>query len=387
MGPRPYRGCGPQAPQRGILRARPTATLRRRSQSTAKPARHTWRLNEQVILELPETAHLGVACWSGRQRWLSVTVPVAYDLHYKDIRKQLGTGGISRRALLAVAAARAAHADHRTGRDCRPTNARLAAITGLSVRQVQRADKALLLLGVATEVTRGRQRTLTERMASWRLGDRSRGWASVWTLHDTPIPLSPSDMSPHPVRARKGTNSRSEMVTTSRTLTGCGQRARRRACPDEEGTRLALAWRAHDNAPPWARRHSAEAWSKLLAGPARHGWKPRDLNRLVTDWLGTGHSIADNPHKPIGLLGAILGSHGGLDERPTAADDAREREELAQRRIERARIRDERRRHQQARDAGLAALSGPGRAQCRQALAEFADRRRQHLYEHTGAQT
>ena len=43
---------------------------------------------------------------------------------------------------------------------------------------------ALRLLGVATEVLRGRQRTRTERLASWRVGDRGRGWASVWALHD-----------------------------------------------------------------------------------------------------------------------------------------------------------------------------------------------------------
>lgn len=118
------------------------------------------------------------------------------------------------------------------------------------------------------------------------------------------------------------------MVTTRRTPSGRG-RAHRRACPDKEGTRLALDWRAHDNAPPWARRHSAEAWSTLLAPtPARHGWSPRDLNQLITDWLATGHRIPDNLHKPIGLLGAILTGHGGLDERPTAADEARVREEL-----------------------------------------------------------
>ncbi len=89
-----------------------------------------------------------------------------------------------------MAEARAAFADHRTGRNCRPTNARLAAITGLSVRTVQRASTALRLLGVATEVMRGRQRTRAERFASWRVGDRGRGWASVWALHDSRIHIA-----------------------------------------------------------------------------------------------------------------------------------------------------------------------------------------------------
>ena len=56
------------------------------------------------------------------------------------------------------------------GAGSRPTNERLAADTGLSVRTVQRADTALRLLGVATEVLRGRQRTRAP--SDWRRG----GW-------------------------------------------------------------------------------------------------------------------------------------------------------------------------------------------------------------------
>ena len=381
LAPRSYRGCSAATPRRGTLRARPTATPGRRRPRTADRPCHNWRPNQLVVLEPPEGTHRGVACWSSRERWLTITVPTAYDLRYKAIRPQMRSGGISRETLLAVATARAAHADHRTGRDCRPSNARLVEMTGLSLRQVQRADEALRLLGVATELIRGRQRTLTERMASWRVGDRSRGWASVWVLHDNPIDLpAKASVTPHLVRVPKGTNSRQRVVTTRRTPSGRGRRDHGRARPDKDGTRLALGWRAHDNAPPWARRHSAEAWSTLLAGPARHGWTPRDLNQLITDWLATGHSIPENPHKPIGLLGAILTSHGGLDERPAAADDARVREELAQRRIQRAKVRAERRLHQKARDAGRAALNGPGHAECRQILAELSERRRQRRY-------
>lgn len=388
LAPRTYRGCSAATPRRGTLRARPTATHGRRRPRTADRDCHNWRPNQLVVLEPPEGTHRGVACWSSRERWLTITVPTAYDLRYKAIRPQMRSGGISREALLAVAAARAAHADHRTGRDCRPSNARLVAMTGLSLRQVQRADEALRLLGVATELIRGRQRTLTERMASWRVGDRSRGWASVWVLHDNPIDLPDNaSVTPHLVRVPKGTNSRQRVLTTRRTPSGRGKRAYRRVSPDEAGTRLALAWRAHDGAPPWARRHSAEAWSTLLAEPARRGWNARDLNQLITDWLGTGHRIPDNPHKPIGLLGAVLRTHGSLDERPTAADDARVREELAQRRADRARHHAERRQHHQAREAGRAALTGPGRAHCRQILADLAQQRRQRNYDTHRAQT
>jgi len=322
-----------------------------------------------VVLELPADAHLGVACWTSRRWWLGVTVPVAYSLRYCSIRPALD-GGVSLTALLAVATARAAYADHATGRGCRPSNARLMADTGLSKRQVQRADKALRLLGVATEVLRGRRRSRIERMASWRVGDRGRGWTSVWVLHSTPdgaarqaatkrngTPPGTVSVGDHLLPLRQ--------ITTSRSR---GRRALRRASPDKAGVALAKSWRAHDAAPTWARQHSPHAWAALLAAPARHGWTARDLTAAVNDWLGTGHRIPDRPHKPIGLLGTILAGHGDFSDRPTALDDARQREELAARRAWRAAVRADADRQACARQQARAALDGPGRAACRQAL-------------------
>src|SRR5205807_5614489 len=137
---------------------------------------------------------------------------------------------VSLESLVAVAEGRATFADHRTGRNCRPTNERLAALTGLSVRTVQRASTALRLLGVATEVMRGRQRTRAERFASWRVGDRGRGWASVWALHDSRVqPLSPhpgGSLLPHK-------NSRKSVLTTPDRRQAAGRSAAtRRAGPD-----------------------------------------------------------------------------------------------------------------------------------------------------------
>jgi hypothetical protein len=114
----------------------------------------------------------------------------------------------------------------------------------------------------------------------------------------------------------------------------------------------------------------------VLTGAARHGWTPRDVNQLITDWIGTGHWIPDDPHKPIGLLGAILAAHGNLQERPSALDEARERAELAAARERRAQQLAESDAHRAAREAGRAALSGAGREAARQALAEIADRAR-----------
>ncbi|WP_207547335.1 helix-turn-helix domain-containing protein [Mycolicibacterium conceptionense] len=336
---RPYQGSSRTKRRRGVIRTRPRPTSQRRRRAARKPVPrgHVWLDGELVYLELPEDAHKGVPCWTGKAaRWVHFTVAIAYDLHYDEVRPQMVNGGISKPALLAIAAARARYADHDTGRNCRPTNDQLAEATGFSVRQVQRASEALRLLSVATEILRGRQRTLTERLASWRVGDRGRGWASVWVLHDSAW-LAPviNKMSPHLVGSLLTCKSSllRELTTTKRTPTGArGRGAGRRKSPDKNGSALARSWRAHPGAPPWSRRYSADAWAAMLAAPARHGWTARDLNQLITDWLGiTGRRIPDAPHKPIGLLGAILAWHGAenLDDRPAAADEAREAEELA----------------------------------------------------------
>ena len=323
----PYRGCTSTRRHRGTAHTRPRALAR--LAAGCHPPAHA--IGPAIALALEPRAYLGVHCWNSRaQRWAHWTVPLAYDLHYTNVRARMCNGGVSRAALVAVAAARARYADHATGRNSRPTNDRLAADTGLSVRTVQRADEALRLLGLATEVLRGRQRTRAERFASWRVGDRARGWASVWALHDNPqLSRVIHSVSSHPRSGPvRDKTFRQEVITTrtARSTSGRQRGATRRKAPDKPGLALAKAWRAHDGAPPWARRHSAAAWASVLAAPARHRWTARDLNQLVTDWLGVGHWIADRPHKPIGLLGAILAWHGrdNLVDRPTALDDARD---------------------------------------------------------------
>lgn len=329
-----------------------------------------------IVLELEAGVWAGVPCWAGRaERWTWFTVPIAYDLRYNTaVRPLLGANQVSRAAVLAVAAARAGYAEYATGRQCRPTNERLAADTGLSVRTVQRADAALRLLGVATEVLRGRQRTRTERLASWRVGDRGRGWASVWALHDDATLARAIDLlSPHPEGSLvENSNSCSSLLTTNRRRpAGDGRRgAERRAGPDARGGRLAAAWRADPHAPPWARRHSVHAWAGVLAAPAAAGWVSRDINALIGDWAGVHGWVPDNPHTAIGLLGAMLAWHGDPAVRPAAAEMAREAAELAAARARVAEQFAERDRAAAARAAGQAARTGTGRAAALLAAAE-----------------
>lgn len=375
-----YRGCTPEQPRRGVVHTtatRDVVAIRRgrRLAGIAPPPPHTF-----VTLTLDPDSHKGVPCWrGGPAHWAHVTVAIAYDLNYQRIRPLLCNGGVARRTVILVAAARAHFADYATGRRSRPTNERLARCAGVSVRTVQRADEVLRLLGVATEVLRGRQRTRTERMASWRMGDRSRGWASVWALHDNAAVIRAIHrLSPHPEGSQLPTGI-SPLVSPS-TTHGRDKRAqrsgaRRRASPDEGGRQLLEAWRRSPGAPPWCQRHSSAAWAALLAAPAAAGWTPRDLTHLVRDWIGAGHWIADHPRRPIALLAAIVASHPNVQVRPAAADEAREAAELAAHRDRQATIPAQRAELAARRQEAIAALSGPGRAAAQEVMAELARRR------------
>lgn len=369
--PRSYRGCSRTSPRSGTARTAPMWILR-------AAGHHELHAPVRIRLDLGDLPWAGVPCWSGGAlRWIRETVPMAYALRYAThVRPAMPGNPVALKTLLRVAEARARYADHRTGRDCRPTNATLAACSGLSVRTVQRASTALRLLGVATEVLRGRQRSRDERMASWRVGDRGRGWASVWALHDSRF----LRLSPHPGGSLvKNKNSRRENLTTPNRRQAAGSGAKkRRQCPEPRAVALANRWITDEQSPPWARRHrTPAAWARILAGPAVHGWTPRDINQLITDWVRTGgHWIPDNPHKPIGLLGAILAWHGreNLADRPAAADEAREAAELAAEQKRKAANALERAQHEQARRAAQAAAHGPGRNAARAQAAAIARR-------------
>lgn len=334
-----------------------------------------------VNLDLADDAYAGVPCWSGGATyWAHVTVAAAYDLRYAEIRSQMTSGGIAKRTLIVIAAAMARYADADTGRNCRPTNAQLHHDTGSHERTIQRAHECLRLLGVATEVLRGRQRTYIERMASWRMGDRHRGWASVWALHDdAQVNRVIHSLSPHPERSQVTTHTspQERPVTTHGRHKGARHGvATRRPAPDPGGRRLAAAWRTHPHAPPWARRFTPTTWAAMLAAPAAAGWTPRDLNQLITDWLGVGRRIPDSPARPIGLLGAILTWHGpdNLADRPAALDEAREAQARDAEQTHRAQNAASHRAHLAGRAAAQVAKSGPGRAAAFAALSAARQR-------------
>src|SRR4051812_2762837 len=90
--------------------------------------------------------------WWSAEDWIEVEVRGAVN----ERRDLCRTHHVDPDTVLAVARGMASFADHRTGRDCRPTNAGLVALLRLSLSTVQRAPRGLKNLGLAVELVRGR---------------------------------------------------------------------------------------------------------------------------------------------------------------------------------------------------------------------------------------
>ena len=350
--PRRYCGSTPLRPRRGhatTKRERLWAII-----AAANPGKDADKIlakmggRDSIALDLGHDAYSGVPCWNNDEHWITWAVPIAYAQHYDQIRHLIGAHStehrkddISRSTLIKIAAAHAVRADHGTGRNCRPTIALIAQMTGYGERTIQRARQVLRLIGVATEIFRGRQRTLSERLASYRVGSSAQGWASVYALHSPQLVdksagnnLAAPHLGKHPLGCLPLLGNYS-LTPTSKAGERKGRATRDRAHdrrrwtgppPDAKGLLLACKWRQNAQTPRWAHRYTPAAWSRVLAKPAAHGWTDRDLNALLRDHTltGNGNWIAANPHRPIPLLAGILNKHGDLHNRPAAHDDLRE---------------------------------------------------------------
>jgi len=341
----------------------------------------------QVRLEFADNPFGGIACWGGTQAWVELHVPDVYRRGYlatvlPELRATRG-GGVSLRAVKLVALVMAQAAEHGTGRGSRLTVATLMARTGLGESTVQRARTALRLLGVATEVFRGRLRTYAERMASWRVGDRARGWASVWALHP-PTPVDKTRivcagqtlMAPHPHRGLFSLESSSRKVVTTDKAVESGAASRhstrtteaKASLPDPRGAVLASRWLRDARTPAWARKHTPAGWAAALAEPARYGWNAEDLNAIITDWA-TDTGLAPSPTTPVAFLRWLLKRHD-LAFSPTLLEHARRDQERAAAQERRTRAAEELVRSAQQRAAAQAGFNGPGHQLARQVLAQ-----------------
>jgi len=341
----------------------------------------------QVRLTFGDNPFGGIACWGGTQAWVELHVPDVYRRGYlatvlPELRTTRG-GGVSLRAVKLVALAMAQAGEHSTGRGSRLTVATIMARTGLGESTVQRARTALRLLGVATEVFRGRLRTYAERMASWRVGDRARGWASVWALHPpTPVDKTrivcagQTQMAPHPRRGlfSPESSSREGVITSKAVESGAASRRSQQtrqarvSLPDPRGAVLASRWLRDGRTPGWARKHTPTGWAGALAEPARYGWNAEDLNAVITDWA-TDTGVAPAPATPVAFLRWLLRRHD-LAFSPTLLEHARRDQERAAAQEQREAAAQELARSAQARATARADLSGPGRQLAQQVLAQ-----------------
>jgi len=341
----------------------------------------------QVRLTFGDNPFGGIACWGGAQAWVELHVPDVYRRGYlatvlPELRATRG-GGVSLCAVKLVALVMAQAAEHGTGRGSRLTVATLMARTGLGESTVQRARTALRLLGVATEVFRGRLRTYTERMASWRVGDRARGWASVWALHP-PTPVDKTrivcagqiQMAPHPHRGLFSLESPSPKGVTTGKARHHGAaprrstkpRRRKLSLPDPRGAVLASRWLRDGRTPGWARKHTPTGWAAALAEPARYGWNAEDINAIITDWA-TDSGVAPAPDTPVAFLRWLLQRHD-LAFSPTLLEQARRDQEHVAAQERRAAAAQELVRAAQARAIAHADRHGPGHQLAREVLAQ-----------------
>jgi hypothetical protein len=345
-------------------------------------------------------------CWWSRERWL-VHVAAVYRRGYLLTRTDLVAttgGGVSLAAVLAVAGAHAQAADYRTGRSSRPLlgvsggATGLTATAGLGRRTVTRARTWLRHVGLATEVAAGRHRSFTERLASWERGDVRRGWTAEYALHPSMRFPDPVDNSGRIVAGHmgRGTPPRSGVLPTERSVgnvvTSTSNRSTTPAARDEDvaarrastktadgdgpgspATGLMLAWRASGHCPVWARRFGAHRWAGALTAAAEAGWTARDLTQLLVDLTATGHQVVREPRRPISYLCHLLGLID-VAERPTALIDAQAADEASHRRKRLAEQVAQRDVHAAARDAGMQALTGSGRAAALAQAAEAAAR-------------
>jgi hypothetical protein len=283
--------------------------------------------------------------WWGATDWLEVEVPAALEEH-PEILSEIH---VSTHAVVAVARAMAGFANYRTGRDCRPTNARLLELLDYSLSTIQRARRALKRLGLVAVLVKGRSiMSRSERLEAWARGSSHRNVAAEFALLSKPRRAPKKGATQ--VRNALGSGSAGAQPVERDTPPGASRVERvshlsrsllRRRTENEERLR-----RTHNGVAPSARR-LAEAvvarflwlrgasWRRIaptLARFARAGWTARDVDLAVRDVLTRrGHVVPRDLKVPAAFLANVLRDLDPAD-RPTAVEDqARELERREER--------------------------------------------------------
>jgi hypothetical protein len=298
--------------------------------------------------------------WWGAEDWLTHEVPAALDARPEVLREC----HVSRDAVEAVARGMAAFADHRTGRDCRPTNDRLVELLRCSLSTVQRARRALKSLGLVVELVRGRSiMTRSERLAAWRRGSAHRQVAAEFALLSKPrrapkrtttrlvrsarflsAPGHPVDGDTPPGAQKVSTSLQSRSGPLRRETENDERRSAPRSyrgSRDGRSRRLAEATRDRLG---WLHGQSWRRLAPTLAKFARSGWSARDVELAARDVLNARGWRVPPPGElqhPAAYLAGLLRDVDPTD-RPSVLEDAYEAamraEAAAQRAARRAHV-------------------------------------------------
>jgi hypothetical protein len=237
--------------------------------------------------------------WWSAADWSELEVPAAVWAHRDLCRAH----HVEPDTVVAVARGMASFADVSTGRDCRPTNARLREVCRVSQSTVQRARRVLKELRLVVVVVKGRSvLTRTERLTAWGRGSSHRTIAATFALCSrgrsgrAQVIHRPTrrsvDRDHPPVGSREGTSLTSRR-THLRNRTEMRRTASRpahtetsdrpgRSGPDMTTRRLAEATQRRLR---WLAGVSARRITPTLSRFARAGWDARDVERAVTDAL------------------------------------------------------------------------------------------------------
>ena len=343
-------------------------------------------------LELPEDAYTGSedqdapACWWGRARWIAHCLAL-YDSHYTALRSAQAVESVSRKTFAAYLTAESSGADYATGRNSRVTVGRLQREVARSESTIHRCRRLIGRIGCRTVVFRGRQRTLAERLESWKRGDRARGWAAVSALHEsTTLPVDNEHMktlldqgfgtppersygSFFLSRSKLVSSAEDEMKRRASRGTEKGSRCKISRAYDQRATLLAEKCRRDERMPLWVRRISRNQLAAALTRYAVAGWMADDVHGAFEEFRISGKKLITNPDKPIGYLCHIL-RFVPEDVPPALLDRARtvaaqEAERAAQRQLF-AEMR--------AAAVNAAAADSPGRAAARVVAAQLRRR-------------
>lgn len=279
--------------------------------------------------------------WWGRDHWINVDVWCAIAGGRDVCREE----HVDPHTAIRVARAHAGYADNRTGRDCRPTNERLAAELGMSTRQIQRARAALKRLRLLVEVVRGRSlMSRAERLAAWRRGSSHRHLAGEFALLSIRHPqgcrcsverVTPPGTTVGGSRTSLDTRFFERQNRARARMSGAARRIHPRKAPPNRSTaarvraqRLIAGVQA-DQA--WLRGTSPRRLT-VLHRFAAQGWTPRDVRLAIADVMRTRgwHRMPDRIERPAAYLAALLRDVDPAD-RPTALELAMLAEERRRR--------------------------------------------------------